>query len=396
MIYAQHGFQKSTMIEQGLTAGVIGGVILSPQNESEIDLSNYIAALRGQYGQNLPILIDPLLQALTYPQPKMGQLVTYTCYPQPPVTMNTLTVPSNVIKIVGDILDFQFALPVSYIVAPTVILDSFNGTWAPVVLSLMSQAVAHLAQSGDTRPLLLSLVVSENAFSNTVGLNQFLNAVTALDAAGFYFVLHRLTGDYPAPITPNQLENVMALTRSLGSVNGYTFIVGYSDLIGVNLHSVGATATSTGWFFGCRQHTDRKFVASRGSSPLARYTSGALMTSILVSELQTAHNVGAKAQLLTNGQFDQDFVTQLPNQVAWNRTQSTLHHWDTLNRLVQPLQGANGLTQKLDILEAMLQNARQTFSNTQQLGVPFSLKTGPRDIVSFMSAVAQFRQSTGL
>jgi len=58
-VYAQHGYGKGNMIEEGLREGHIKGVILSPRHETPDNIEQYIADLRDEFGNEVTILFDP-------------------------------------------------------------------------------------------------------------------------------------------------------------------------------------------------------------------------------------------------------------------------------------------------------------------------------------------------
>ncbi|MEJ0072136.1 MAG: hypothetical protein WDO24_29310 [Pseudomonadota bacterium] len=62
-----------------------------------------------------------------------------------------------------EVADFQSGLRVSHICSPTVSIDAFNDRWNSVALNIAAESINVHQRIGDRRPLLISLVVHEQA-----------------------------------------------------------------------------------------------------------------------------------------------------------------------------------------------------------------------------------------
>ena len=284
MILAQHGYGKAQKIDHGISQGIIDGVIISPRDERQNQVPNLIAnwlALQSD-SDSLKIVFDSQLYASLISGARPRKLPEYAFYPGQLGRRDFMSIRTTQ-SIVHDTLGYQYDIPVTSILGPTVKIDALGGFWSGVSLTLSDEAVAHHASVGDSRSLFVSVLIDEAALLGSQEvLDAWLDDLTTLETSGFYLVLARRTASYPAILAPECMSKLLYLAYVLGEVNGYELHFGFSDLDGIPLIAVGASAISTGWYSNLRLFNERRWLPSSGGRQARpRYTSAELMGSLL-------------------------------------------------------------------------------------------------------------------
>ena len=384
-ILAQHGWGKSDKIERGLADGSIQGVIMSPRDESPAKLASFLSDIRASQS-NAERLVDPQLYAGTIWPVRDGKLPCYTHYRQH--LTPTSCSPTAIRDFVRAVLDWQFGLDVSAVVSPTVMVDDLSSQWAQIAMMLAQETVT---QHDGTRPLLISLVVGEDALRQRVPVDDWLDDLTLLNVDGFYLILRRTSEAYRQHYDSEVLASLLRVCYSLAELNQYRVFVGYADMVTPLLHAVGVTGTGAGWFAGLRQFTLRRFQpVSGGRQPRARYSSRPLLNSIYVTELDGIHNGGRVADVLSGTPFDARFnTTTNPENVAWPNDDAALHHWRVLADISSSLIGTR-IGHRLDSARNLIAQALAAYAQIGTL-VPFTTETGPTHLDQWLDALDRFR-----
>jgi len=394
-IYSQHGYGKGTKIEAGLRDGALRGVILSPRNESPEKLSAFATGLRAEFQDGVTLLFDPQFYATIVPDARDGSLADYPYY-RPGLTRRQFISQADVHEYAADTLGFQSTLDLDRWISPAVLFDDFRDPWSQIALTMAQESISVHRQTQNAAPLLLSLVLDENALRSRDSLDEFLDIITSWDVAGFYLVVRRNDRSYPAAFDDSVLLNLVYLVYVLAEVNEFEVVCGYTDLVGLLLLAVGGKAIASGWFNTLRQFSLSPFQpATGGRAPRARYTSAPLMSSVLVvPELATAYYVGRTADMLSNTRYDQAMANGDPANALWPPETACLHHWDVLARLAEGVGGTN-VGVRLATLESEIRQAIARYALLQSSGVQFEAPTGPRDLTLWLRVVQAFRSEIG-
>lgn len=396
-IFAQHGYGKSVKIEEGLRNGSLSGVVLSPRDETPERIKEYIALLRDEFSSNVVIAFDPQFYATTVTPVRDGCLPDYPYY-ESGLTRGRFVSQSELNRYATLALQYQARLDVSYLVAPTVLFNDFRDPWSQIALSLGQEAVAVHQSVDSTRPLMISLAVDEGALRSQDALNEFLDIITVWDIYGVYLVVRRNDQNYPATFDETALANLLYLVYALAEVNGFQVVCGYTDMIGILLHAVGATATATGWFNTLRQFTLRRFQPSNGgATPRLRYTSAQLLNSIfVVPELQTAYQLGLASMLLSDTDYDAPLSIGNPANAPWPQSESCQHHWQVLKRLAEQASAQGSVSNNLSFVEQRIQQAIALYRMCESAGVRFDAATSSRELEVWLRAIRSFKADAGL
>jgi hypothetical protein len=357
----------------------------------------YIDALRREFGTAVTILFDPQFYVTTVSPARCGNLPDYPYY-EPNLTRADFIAQGDIERYVGQTLSFQATLPLDRMIAPSVRFSDFKGPWSQIALSLARQAIAAHCALADPPPLLLSLVVDETALRSRDALDEFLDIITAWDITGVYLIVRPNDPNYPALFEEVPLANLIYLVYVLAQVNGFEVVCGYSDLVGLLLHTVGAKAAGTGWFHGLRQFSLARFQpAGGGQQPRSRYTSAQLLNSILVvPELETAYRVGAIPHVLSNTSYDSVMTSGNPANAPWPLDVACLHHWEVVHEAARVVSSQASVSQNLVVLEDRIRQAIATYRLVETSGVVFEPPTGARNLAMWQRAIAGFRTDAGL
>ena len=138
MLLAQHGWGKSDKIDQGINEGSIGGLILSPRDESPVNLAAYLTHIRAEYPDS-ERLVDPQFYVGTIWPVRDGRLEEYAHYRRhlDPTSFS----PTEISNMVGATLNWQSGLETSAVLSPTVIVDDLRSRWAQIAFMLAQETV---------------------------------------------------------------------------------------------------------------------------------------------------------------------------------------------------------------------------------------------------------------
>lgn len=388
-LYAQHGYAKSDKIDRALEAEALDGVIFGPNNEKPESLRECVEKF-AQLRPSPDILIDPQLYVSLLSNPKEGNLPLYDEYYASNLTMRDLT-PRRINEIVRNVLDFQRNLPVTRLVSPTIILDSFTNRSAQIAHFLAQASMDYHASLKAARPLMLSFVFNETALSSQDQVNEFLDTVSLYEAAGFYLVVARPIGQYQQIFEWERMAGWMLILYSLGVRNRFEVICGYTDFLGFPAAAVGASAAATGWFNSLRQFDVKRFLPSSGGRPpRERYSSAPLLNSIFLQELDNCYDADMIEDVLTGTKYDRIFRRDRPSAYEWPPDLSTLHHWATLKQLFNLIEGRN-TRDRIQVVEKAIAGAEILYGKLQKKGVQFDPTTGPSNLREWNQAITTFR-----
>jgi hypothetical protein len=388
-LYAQHGYAKSDKMDRALEAEALDGVIFGPNNEKPESLRDCVRKF-AQLKPSPDILIDPQLYVSLLPSPKEGNLPLYDEYYSSNLTTRDLT-PRRIDEIVRKVLDFQRNLPVTRLVSPTIILESFTNRSAQIAQFLAQASMDYHAGLKSARPLMLSFVFNETALSSQDQVNEFLDTVSLYEAAGFYLVVARPVGQYQQIFEWERMACWMLILYSLGIRNRFEVVCGYTDFPGFLASAVGASAAATGWFNSLRQFDVKRFSPSTGGRPpKERYSSAPLLSSIFLQELDNCYDADMIEDVLTGTDYDQIFQEDRPSAYDWPPDVSTLHHWATLKMLFRLTKGGN-IKDRIQIVEKAIASAEILYGKLGRKGVQFDPTTGPSNLREWGQALATFR-----
>lgn len=377
-IYAQHGSQKGEKIDAGIASHALSGVILSPKDIKESDLTSYIDHLNNQTlvsGNPCRILFDPQFYISHLDQThRFGHGESYP-YFRADLTRADFRSAQKKISLVQECLEYQDNLSIQSILAPTILVEGFSDYFGEIALELCQTSVETYASLSSEKSLVLSVAISESAFTDDVDMAYFLDELSDLrSTVSELYVLFRRTGKgFPAPVSPEIYCRLLYFIDSLVNKNGFEVVVGYSDLFGLGFHALGAKATASGWSQNQKQLTFSQWQPVRGGGPARlRFTSKQLLSQLLVDpELRVISGTEELLEVVLNGN-KYDSVFQEPYATwsnAWNQNLSHLNHWLVLKELAMEFSQGTPI-ENLQLLLKKIDNSLKTWKKLEESGIP--------------------------
>ncbi len=392
-LYVQHGHAKAARLSEALARQRADGVIFAARNEKPQNLKDCLAELRR--GIQCELLFDPQFYVSTLIPPNDRYLPEYPYYEAGRTAADFIGA-SRIKGFVERTLGFQSQLGVDRLISPTVLMNGFTDRWSQVALTLADASIEYHAGLKDPPPLLLSFLIAEGAFDSKDELDSFLDTLTAWDVDGFYLIVARDERAYSQRFDDARLAHLLYAVHVLADRNGFRVVCGYSDFVGVLLRSVGATAFATGWSQSQRQFHVERFLKrpSGGRQARLRYSSGPLFNSIMLSELQSIHDVGAMPSVLSGVSLDEVIAkANGPEASDWNQSTSDHHHWETLAKLDRRLCGR--VTDDAATIYEMLREAHGLYA-TLESRVVFDRFTDGSHLPEWGRAMRSFKELVGI
>lgn len=388
-LYLQHGHGKSTRITDAYHDGSSSGVIFSARNEKIDKLKDYIAELRSL--GTFTLMLDPQFHISSVSPPKDRYLPDDYGYYQPGRTTRDFTGTRKIQKYAQETLDFQHRMDLDRIVSPTVIVSTFSDRWSQIALQLADASCDHHSQMSSPKPLLLSFVVSESAFDSRADVDLFLDELTTWNADGFYFCIVRDEATYTQKFDPDRLAHIMYATYVLGKLNDFEVVFGYADYVGLALRAAGANAIASGWSQSLRQCHYSTFTktGNRAKRPPVRFSSGLLLNTILLSELEQIHSFERLSDVLSGVGLDAEITKATsPESSNWNERLAELHHWQTLADINSTF--GTGVRGNVLGLLTRVGYAQSLYSNLESIGVRFSRNCNGDHLADWDQALNEF------
>lgn len=277
MFLIQHGYQKGTKIHDAVRAGSSAGVIWSPGDERPDALA---AAIRDPAYAAVSQAVDPQVYVSGLASASLKRLPDYG-YFRGNLQPRHFTA-SSVVQLASDVLDWEAALPVSVVLAPSVAIDSATGRWAQVATLLTEASVSNWRARNDTRSIYATVAIRDSVLANEIEVNTLLNEITAWDCDGFY-LLFEIDPNLDPTKQDDLLERALWITYSLGDLNEFPVWVGYAGLGGYAFRAAGASAFAAGWWQKLQYWTpDHWLEGGGGRQPRPRAVLDSLLGSILI------------------------------------------------------------------------------------------------------------------
>ncbi|TWU39847.1 hypothetical protein Q31b_31620 [Novipirellula aureliae] len=390
-LYLQHGHGKSDRIRDSFNDKSSQGVIFAARNEQPDKLDACIAELRtlGSY----TLMLDPQFHICTVAPPKDRYLPDHYPYYEAGRNASDFIGAKKLREYAASTIQFQHTRDLDRLLSPTVILSSFSDRWSQIALQLADSSVDVHAGLTSPKPLLLSFVISESAFDSRSELEMFLDTLTSWDVHGFYLCIVRDEASYSQSFDQDRLANILYATYVLGDRNQFEVNCGYSDFVGLTMRAAGATTIATGWSQSQRQCHMNTFVKKDtiARRPRLRYSSGPLLNTIMISELEQIANIGRLNDVLSGVPLDSEITSaSSPDSSAWNDRLSERHHWQTLNDIDSTL--VSNVRKNLLALLTRVRYAKSLYVDLKANGIQFQRLTNDEHLDQWDEALEEFQR----
>ncbi len=389
-IFIQHGSGKGEKIDKAFAEGVVDGVIFDARREKPENLEACVES----FAENYPladILIDPQFHSLLIKGASIGKLPDYDYYQNNIATIDFIS-PRKIAAYVKQVIDYQKQNQISYIISPTIRFLDFEDQLSAYSLIMANESIDYHSKIKDPPPLYLALNFFEHALTNKSKLDGFLDIISSFDVKGFYITIDRTSTVYNQHIDEAILTNLLYLIYALSEVNEYEVVVGYVDIVGLLLQSVGAKATACGWH-GSLRHLSYE-TRTGGRQPRPRYTSIPLLNTILlIPEMATALKID-KA-IMTGTSLD-GILSPTPNPDIWPLEISTLHHWESMSNALNQILKEDDVLLRIKTVIKMINNAKRLYGKLIKGGIPFEPQSDDRHLDVWLNAIKGFCRIAGI
>lgn len=388
----QQGYGKGDKINKSIKDQIAKGVILSPRDDKEDNIKELINNINYE-NENSKIIFDPQFYYSTYIDGTYKKLTDIDYFPGH-INLSDLRSFRNINHYVSSTLDFQVKIGLNLLVSPTILIPNFSDRQAQISLNLADEAAAYSKELG--KELLVSLVFKESALNETNNVNEFLNELTMLNVKGFYITVARSNVNYDQNFDDNtSLTNLLTMIYSLGEINEYEVVMGYSDIIGLLYLTVGASYISTGWHNSSKKFTEQQRIlpVSGGRQPRERYTSLPLLNSIRMTEMDAIHrqfNNDNFNAYLSNAFNDNIIKTGTPSD-GWNRNLGHIQHWSSLNKYINEISEMD-IEERLEFMENSISNAKGLYRFLYNNAVQLDSSSSGRHLSIWEEALKNFKE----
>lgn len=393
-LLAQHGYGKANKIDRALDSNDISGVILSPKAESLDKLIALSSDLHGRY-PNSKIYFDPQFYICGMQgDVTAGKLVEYPYY-SAGLTRANLSVPANLHSYAEKVITTQRRLSLSDFFSPSITFDDFDGRESQTAISLAYESAALTSAESE---LYISLCIHENAFRNKASMEDFLNVISLLDVKGFYIIIARSNNiGKPTAINSNVLSNIMWFLYTLSALNGFELIVGYSDILSLPMAAASSAHFACGWYNNLKAFSEINFrPSSGGRRPRKRYTSGILMSSLLLlPEIETLNRMNLLTQIESESPYN-SIVRPSLNDAAWTDEVSCLHNWHVLGSLLSEIERQGSYANRLNFVTRKIVSASEIYRTINERGFQLDAKSGGSHLNMWLAAISDFRTQAGI
>lgn len=229
-------------------------------------------------------------------------------------------------------------------------------------------------------------------------MEEFLNVISLLDVKGFYIIIaHNDSNSKPTAMNPNILSNIMWFLYILSELNGFEVIVGFSDMLSLPMAAVSNANFACGWYNNLKAFSEMNFRPSTGGRrPRKRYTSGPLMSSLLLlPEIATLNRMNLLSQVESESPFNNIIRPNL-NDAAWTDEISCLHNWHVINSLLKEIERQGSCSNRLDYITGKIVQASEIYRLINERGFQLDAKSSGSHLNAWLAAISDFRTQAGI
>lgn len=312
-------------------------------------------------------------------------------YYQSELTRAKLSVPTNIHVYTEKVLEFQGQLDVTDSISPTIVIDSFNGRESQIAINFAYESIG---VSANADRLLISLCINETAFTDKNATDEFLNVISLLDVKGFYIIIDRESNTTKAANMDScVLSNIMHFLYVLSEINRYDVLIGYSDLLSIPLAAVCNADFACGWYSNLKSFSESNYLpTSGGRRPRKRYTSGSLMSAILlVPELHELSRHEIISRILSNSQYNSLIYPSI-NDTAWTDEVNCLHNWHVISGIINEISSVGSVNSRLEFIVEKISIAESIFEEINSILPQLDPKSNGSHLAIWKEAISLFRE----
>ena len=189
----------------------------------------------------------------------------------------------------------------------------------------------------------------------------------------------------------------MSFLYILSALNGFEVIVGYSDMLSLPMAAVSNAHFGCGWYNNLKAFSEMNFrPSSGGRRPRKRYTSGTLMSSLLLlPEIETLNRMNLLPKIESESPFNSIIQPNL-NDAGWTDEVSCLHNWHVLGSLLNEIERQGSYTNRLNYIISKIVSASEIYRTINERGFQLDAKSGGSHLNMWLAAISDFRTQAGI
>jgi hypothetical protein len=393
-LLAQHGAAGGDKAIRGLQSGYIDGIIYSPRDILAEKLRDQLSTV-SEINQKAERLFDPQYYAehnIVNPDLRLGRLTSCEEYKKYFKQRRRRELESGTKVLAEDIkncLKFQNELQLTGLIGPNILISrSFDSIEAAIAKNFIRLTGPEAARNKLGKPVYATLAVSREALLDKNELIDFLTDITLLDEPpqGFYVLVASRNDDARSDIfNADVIAGWMLINYTL-SLNGFTVINGYSDILTPFLGIAGGSAGATGWWSNLRTFSLNRFLpAGGGRLPLQHYLSTLLLNRITFFELSQLRGLFPEVpnRLETDNLYPEDQGSEP------ERSEEVLQTWEAIKSLKEDFINVDikmGLKQCHNILD----QANTAYDSVETLISRLDQKSNRDHLASLSEGISLF------
>lgn len=387
MFYIQHGFGKSTKIDDVAAFNQVGGVTLSPAHEDPGALAATAAACQNL---GLDVLLDPQsyiysLDPIGVGRHHEGHELDFSDLHWAP-TAATITAHLEAVRAANLSCGTS-----DLMIAPSPFQTSLMDYWMPTAIQYARTA----SDAWGPEHTLASIVIDENVLTDWSHIQDWLDVLTTLEVRGFYLLVNRnRTTNPPTAWNTQGLSNLLRVIYTLTELNDYELHWGYSDYDGLLGLAAGATSASSGWAYGHRQFSISKWneVRKGGAPVVPRVTMSKLMASLRNTEVEDLAGTAVWREASTKSV--RDFFSDRTFD-SLRSPEAQVQHLRVIAQRATRLSALVDISDRLDLLEKDVSNALDLFTRIEKSGLSLDPRYRGR-LRTYGDALSAFRSAETL
>ncbi|WP_375179596.1 hypothetical protein [Enterococcus rotai] len=299
------------------------------------------------------------------------KLQNYSQFPTEIMDRNYLRSQDNLEKLVLNSMEFQQLVSLDYFCTPTFYIENFGHRIIERIIETWEINNSYILEQEIEKPLLATMVVSENAFSSYDYISEFLEDLESFSEkiSGIYLSIDRNEmNPLRHKFEVTHLTNILQFIFDL-KMMGFTVIVGYTSVEGLLYSAVGADYIGTGWFYSLRKFNRiQKGLPAEKSFGIQkkRYTSIKLFSEVPLQE--TIYNTGKHShKLILDGcLLDDNLIAGEPIDNL-NSNDCYLQHFESMDRYVKLIDMLPDVSEKIEMILELLETAKKNVTEFNNL-----------------------------
>jgi hypothetical protein len=295
--------------------------------------------------------------------------------------------PQEIQDFVMEHVDIQKELGTTYLLLPTLRLDSFNSGTAMVDNQIKSLSINYIQESLPERQeeFLLTLCINESAFSVDSEFEAYLQRLTLFSVKGFYIVIES-TSPNSNLTNASILSKVMYMIDTLKRLD-YEIYFGYTDVIGLLYTVSGVTGFANGFYKNLKVFQNERFTRNGGGGPIPpRIFLPELLASVRIQpDYQQLQDAGLLEVVLDEVPTEEEITT-----IESKQKKQVHDYWKKMRMLETNLTGLETQDERISELRKLISNAKNNYGIIKAEDIPLEKEVNGNYLPEWERAITLF------